>query len=380
MNSGTNSGAPVPADVAPPRLMLTPGEPAGIGPDVCLQLAQRAARAELVAVADPALLRRRAAALGLDIELLPFEPGQSAIACAAGQLRCLPVPLRVTEQVGRLDPANGPYVLETLRQAVAPCLSGVADGLVTGPVHKGVINRSGTPFTGHTEFLAALTGAAQEVMMLATPGLRVALVTTHLPLSEVSAAITPARLEAVIRVLHAELQRRFHCPRPRILVCGLNPHAGEDGHLGGEEQAIIEPLLRRLRDEGMDLRGPLPADTLFCPDNLQGADAVLAMYHDQGLPVLKHMGFRRAINITLGLPILRLSVDHGTALELAGSGRADPASLAYAVDTAIDMVRGVTPGTVPDAIPEATPEATSEAMNEPMSDSVTEAMSNEVLS
>ncbi len=319
------------------RLMLTPGEPAGIGPDVCLQLVQQDSAAELVAVADPGLLRQRAEVLDLDLELLPFEPERPAVATAAGTLRCLPVPLAAPVVVGRPDPANAGYVLETLRAAVGQCMAGAADGLVTGPVHKGVINESGIPFTGHTEFLAALTGAEQEVMMLATPGLRVALVTTHLPLREVSDAITAERLEAVVRVLWRELQRRFGLSSPRILVCGLNPHAGEGGHLGSEEQTIIEPVLRRLRDEGMQLEGPLSADTLFCPANLEGADAVLAMYHDQGLPVLKHLGFRRAINITLGLPILRVSVDHGTALELAGRGRADPASLAYAVATAIDM-------------------------------------------
>ena len=326
-----------------PRLMLTPGEPAGIGPDICLQLAQQTSAAELVAVADPDMLRQRAAQLGLTVQLTPWQPDQPARRNQPSELRYTPVPLAAPTVAGHLNPANGPYVLETLRTAVRHCQSGAADGLVTGPVHKGVINESGTAFTGHTEFLAELTNAKQEVMMLATPGLRVALVTTHLPLADIAAAITSERLEAVIRVLNAELQRRFAIPKPHILVCGLNPHAGEDGHLGKEEQQIIEPLLETLRKDGIDLEGPLPADTLFRPDNLQRADAVLAMYHDQGLPVLKHMGFKRAINITLGLPILRVSVDHGTALDLAGSGRADPSSLRYAIDTAIAMATGNTP-------------------------------------
>ena len=338
------------ASTSLPRLMLTPGEPAGIGPDICLQLAQQPAAAELIAVADPALLQQRAAQLGLSVQLTSWDPAQPARSNHPGELRYTPVALNAPGKAGTLDPANGPYVLETLRRAVSHCQNGNADGLITGPVHKGVINESGTTFTGHTEFLAEITNAKQEVMMLATPGLRVALVTTHLPLSDIPAAITRERLKAVIRVLHAEMQRRFAIPKPHILVCGLNPHAGEDGHLGSEEQQIIAPLLEELRNDasgdpggGIDLEGPLPADTLFRPDNLQRADAVLAMYHDQGLPVLKHMGFKRAINITLGLPILRVSVDHGTALDLAGSGRADPSSLRYATDTAIAMATGNTP-------------------------------------
>jgi len=329
-----------------PRLMLTPGEPAGIGPDITIKLAQQCCPAELVAVADPELLRQRAEALGLPLRLTRWSagtPGTPARPNQPGELRYTAVTMANPARPGRLDPANGDYVLDTLRVAVGHCQSGIAQGMVTGPVHKGVINQSGTSFSGHTEFLAELTAATQEVMMLATPGLRVALATTHLPLSEVAAAITSERLEAIIRVLASELKRRFALPQPRILVCGLNPHAGEDGHLGSEEQRIIEPLLKRLRAEGMDLEGPLSADTLFRPDQLQRADAVLAMYHDQGLPVLKHMGFRRAINITLGLPILRVSVDHGTALDLAGSGRADPASLNYAIETAIAMASGATP-------------------------------------
>lgn len=328
---------------ATPRLVLTPGEPAGIGPDICVTLAQRPQRAELVAVADPALLRQRADRLGVGLRLRQWQPDRPAAATRAGELHYHPVPLNAPAIPGQLDPANAPYVLETLRVAVGHCMAGAAQALVTGPVHKGVINRAGTRFSGHTEFLAELTGAEQEVMMLATPGLRVALVTTHLPVNQVSAAITADRLRAVIEVLHRELRDRFAIDDPRILVCGLNPHAGEDGHLGDEEVRVIEPVLEQLRASGLQVIGPLPADTLFRPEQLRAGDAVLAMYHDQGLPVLKHVGFRQAINVTLGLPIIRVSVDHGTALDLAGSGRADPASLAYAVATAVDLASGQTP-------------------------------------
>jgi 4-hydroxythreonine-4-phosphate dehydrogenase len=317
------------------RLALTPGEPAGIGPDLCVQIAQGPLAAELVAIADRKLLQERAQRLDLPLELLQFDPVQPR-ASGNGHLSLLEVPLARTAECGHPDPANAGYVLETLRQGVAGCLDGRFDALVTGPVHKAVINDAGIPFTGHTEFLAELCGG-HPVMMLASPGLRVALVTTHLPLSEVSARITRPLLTQVLGVLEGDLRRRFGIPRPRILVCGLNPHAGEGGHLGREEIEVIEPVLRQLRAAGMDLEGPLPADTLFTPRRLQGADAVLAMYHDQGLPVLKHLGFGRAVNITLGLPIVRTSVDHGTALELAGSGHADIGSLKMALDTAAEM-------------------------------------------
>ncbi len=318
-----------------PRLALTPGEPAGIGPDLCVQIAQGPLAGELVAVADPKLLQQRARRLGLPLELQAFDPAQPR-ASGNTRLSLLAVPLARAAVCGRLDPANAGYVLETLRQAVAGCRDGRFDALVTGPVHKAVINDAGIPFTGHTEFLAELCGG-DPVMMLATPGLRVALATTHLPLAEVSAQITRPLLTRVLGVLAGDLRRRFGIPRPRILVCGLNPHAGEGGHLGREEIDVIEPVLRQLRAAGLDLEGPLPADTLFTPPRLQGADAVLAMYHDQGLPVLKHMGFGRAVNITLGLSIIRTSVDHGTALELAGSGRADIGSLQMALDAAARM-------------------------------------------
>jgi 4-hydroxythreonine-4-phosphate dehydrogenase len=265
---------------------------------------------------------------------IPPTPG------VPGELMLLHQPLPGSRAPGVLDSSNARYILDTLRRATEGCLQGEFAALVTGPLHKGSINEAGIPFTGHTEFLAELCHTNRVVMMLASDeggGLRVALATTHLPLREVSDAITPERLEWVLRILHRELQQRFAIPEPRILVCGLNPHAGEGGHLGHEEIEVIAPLLERLRSEGMNLLGPLPADTLFTPRYLKVTDAVLAMYHDQGLPVLKHLGFGRAVNITLGLPIIRTSVDHGTALELAGSGRAESGSLEYAIDVAAQM-------------------------------------------
>lgn len=319
-----------------PRLVLTPGEPAGIGPDLCVQLAQDGADAELVLAADPELLTARARQLHLPLTLLPFDPAAAPERLAPGCLRVLPVLLSQPAQAGRLDPANANYVLKTLDAAVDGCRRGVFDALVTGPVHKGVINDAGIAFSGHTEYLAARTGG-HPVMLLATEGLRVALVTTHLPLREVPAAITSETLGQVIEVLHHDLRQRFGIEHPRILVCGLNPHAGEGGHLGREEIEIITPVLEHYRARGWRLQGPLPADTLFTPDKLAQADAVLAMYHDQGLPVLKHLGFGRAVNVTLGLPIIRTSVDHGTALELAGSGRARADSFRYAIEVALQM-------------------------------------------
>jgi 4-hydroxythreonine-4-phosphate dehydrogenase len=318
------------------RVALTPGEPAGVGPDICLRLIQDALPAEPVAVADPVLLEWRAARLGLPLRLYPLDPAAPPRPHQPGSLAIVPVPLKTVERPGQVDPANAHYVLDTLRTAVALCREGRVGGLVTGPVHKGVINDAGIPFTGHTEFLAELTGTTTVVMMLAIPGLRVALATTHLPLREVGAALTPAHLTAVLRILHHDLVVRFGLPDPHILVCGLNPHAGEGGHLGREEIEVIGPVLEALRAEGMDLVGPLPADTAFIPTRL--ADAVLAMYHDQGLPVIKHLGFGQAVNITLGLPIVRTSVDHGTALDLAGSGRADSGSLAAAFTLALDLI------------------------------------------
>jgi len=322
---------------AVPRLALTPGEPAGIGPDLCVRLAQETQPAELVVVADPDLLAARAARLGLSLALRPYAAGAAPRVSGGGELTVIPVPLARPAVPGRLDPGNAPYVLDTLRRAVAACRAGELDALVTGPVHKGVINDAGIAFSGHTEFLAALTGG-EPVMLLACPGLRVALATTHLPLAAVPAVLTVDLLERVLRVLHHDLVMRFGIVRPRILVCGLNPHAGEGGHLGREELEVIGPVVARLRAEGLQLDGPLPADTAFVPGRLAQADAVLAMYHDQGLPVLKHRGFGTAVNITLGLPLIRTSVDHGTALELAGTDRGDLGSLRAAVRTAVELV------------------------------------------
>ncbi len=320
-----------------PRLALTPGEPAGIGPDLTVRLAQERLDAELVAVADPDLLLARARTLGLPLRLLDFRLERAGEPAPAGSLRVRPVALGTPAMPGRLDVRNAPYVLATLAAACDGCLAGTFDALVTGPVHKGVLNDAGIRFTGHTEFLAERCGA-EPVMLLATPGLRVALATTHLPLSQVSTAIDAPRLTRVIEILYGDLVRRFHIARPRILVCGLNPHAGEGGHLGREEIEVIAPVLSALRQRGWDLVGPLPADTAFVPERLHDADAVLAMYHDQGLPVLKHLGFGQAANITLGLPIVRTSVDHGTALDLAGTDRADLGSLRTAIAVAIEMV------------------------------------------
>ena len=320
------------------RLALTPGEPAGVGPDLTVDIAARPRDWELVAVADPELLAERAEGLGVHLRLEPWRPGEAA-PTEAGRLAVLPVTLRRPARAGVLDAANAPYVLDTLRRSVDGCRAGEFDALVTAPVHKGVINEAGVPFSGHTEFLAELTGGALPVMMLAAGGLRVALVTTHLPLRAVPDAITARRLEAVMEVLWGDLRRRFGLARPRVAVCGLNPHAGEGGHLGMEEVEVIEPVLGRLRRRGMDLLGPLPADTAFTPRQLREVDAVLAMYHDQGLPVLKHAGFGSAVNITLGLPLIRTSVDHGTALDLAGTGRAESSSLDAALAMAAELVR-----------------------------------------
>ena len=322
----------------PLPFVVTPGEPAGIGPDLCLLMAREAQPHTLIAIASLELLKSRAELLGLDIQLLPVQPDAwPQTPAPAGSLYIWDTPLEAPAEAGRLDPDNGPYVLETLTRAGRGCLNGTFAGMITAPVHKGVINEAGIPFSGHTEFLAELTHTEQVVMMLATHGLRVALVTTHLPLKDVASAITAERLERVTRILHADLVGKFGIARPRILVCGLNPHAGEGGHLGREEIEIIEPALARLRDEGIELIGPLPADTLFTPKNLEHCDAVLAMYHDQGLPVLKYKGFGAAVNVTLGLPIVRTSVDHGTALDLAGTGRIDTGSLQVALETAYQM-------------------------------------------
>ena len=319
-----------------PRLVITSGEPAGIGPDLCVMIAQQRWSATLVVAADPALLRARAMALKLPLRLIEVTDDLPAGPSEPGSLFVLPHRLDTVATAGQTDPGNARYALRLLDTAIDGCRNGRFDAMVTAPLHKGVINDAGIAFSGHTEYLAERLGG-HPVMLLACPGLRVALVTTHLPLRDVADAITPERLERVSRVLYDALRDRFRIEQPRILVCGLNPHAGEGGHLGQEENAIIAPMLERLRAEGLQLEGPLPADTLFNAARLEAADAVLAMYHDQGLPVLKYRGFGRAVNITLGLPIVRTSVDHGTALDLAGSGLIDPGSMVAAIEQAVAL-------------------------------------------
>jgi 4-hydroxythreonine-4-phosphate dehydrogenase len=317
-------------------LAVTAGEPAGIGPDLCLQLARQ--EQALVVLADKNMLQQRAALLGLNVQLHDYDP-QHRSPLPPGHLRVLHVPVAQSVRVGQLNPANSPYVLNLLTRAVQGCQSGEFAGMVTLPVHKGVINDAGIPFTGHTEFLAEKLHAEQVVMMLAGGGLRVALATTHLPLRQVADAITPALLEKVLNVIQRDLVRCFGIAKPRILVAGLNPHAGEGGYLGREEIDIMIPVLDRLRAQGMNISPPLPADTLFTPQRLAQCDCVLAMYHDQGLPVLKHASFGRGVNVTLGLPVIRTSVDHGTALDLAGSGRAEAGSMLEAIQMAADMAQ-----------------------------------------
>jgi 4-hydroxythreonine-4-phosphate dehydrogenase len=306
-----------------PVIVVTSGEPAGIGPELCLALTEREFPARLVVLGDRSLIQDRARMLGRSMT----------------GLEILHVPLAVPGVPGKLDVRNAAHVLALLDRALAGCVSGEYAAMVTGPLHKGIINDAGIPFTGHTEYLAAQTNTPRVVMMLAGAGLRVALATTHLPLKDVSAAITPQELETTIRILHADLRTKFGFERPHILVAGLNPHAGEGGHMGYEEIEVITPVLDKLRAEGMNLVGPLPADTLFTKNVLAGSHAQLAMYHDQGLAVLKFAAFDEGINVTLGLPIIRTSVDHGTALDLAGTGKASPTSLFAAVDAAIDMAR-----------------------------------------
>jgi len=326
-------------------LLITTGEPAGIGPELTLMLAAQGRLNNTVAVGDPTLLAQRAAMLAIKVEIVVAEPGSQQVS-SPGRLVVWPVALRAPATPGVLDPANAGYVLDTLQTAVEACLAGHAAAMVTAPLHKGVIIEGGYPhFTGHTEWLRDACGVDEVVMLLATDAalhatspqwqgesdLRVALVTTHLPLRDVADAITGERIARISRLLVADLQRQFGIAQPRVAVCGLNPHAGEDGHLGREELEIITPTLQALRAEGLNVEGPFPADTLFTPRHLAGVDAVLAMYHDQGLAVLKYAGFGQAANITLGLPLVRTSVDHGTALDLAGRGIANPSSLGVAV-------------------------------------------------
>lgn len=317
-----------------PPLVITPGEPAGIGPDLCIShVSANPAGNPVIVIADPVLMSERAAQLGSRIRISEYSGGDPE----ADVLNVLPVSLKAPCTPGVLDPANSAYVLETLNTAVEGCLCGQFSGLVTGPVQKSIINEAGISFSGHTEYLAELCQRDTVVMMLATEGLRVALATTHLPLTDVPEAITQPLLTNIITILHRDLQTKFGIENPEIIVAGLNPHAGESGHLGREEIETIIPVINACREQGMQLVGPLPADTLFTPKHLNTADAVLAMYHDQGLPVLKYKGFGNAVNITLGLPLIRTSVDHGTALDLAGTGKADTGSLNVAIRAAGEM-------------------------------------------
>lgn len=320
-------------------LVITPGEPAGVGPDLIISLAQMSWDLPWVVCADPQLLKTRAELLNLPLSLVEYNPATPPQAHTPSQICVLPIALHTNVIPSTLDTRNGLYVVETLARACDGCLNGEFSALVTGPVHKGIINDAGVHFTGHTEFFADRSHCERVVMMLATDTLRVALATTHLPLRDVADAITGELLHEIITILNHDLKTKFGIAEPQIYVCGLNPHAGESGHMGREEIDIIEPALTQLRQQGVHLHGPYPADTLFQPKYLTHADAVLAMYHDQGLPVLKYEGFGRAVNITLGLPFIRTSVDHGTALELAGTKSADAGSFCTALNLAINMIQ-----------------------------------------
>ena len=322
-----------------PCIAITAGEPAGIGPDLCIMLAQHRLKAKVVVIADADMLRARATQLKLAINIIPYIANDISIHNGGGSLTVLHQPIGQPAVAGYLDADNSQYVLETLKTATLGCMNNTFDAMVTAPVHKGIINDAGISFSGHTEFLAELTNTAQVVMMLVGGGMRVALATTHLALKDVPSAITRHSLETTIRILHHDLVHKFGIQNPRILVAGLNPHAGEDGYLGREEIDVINPVLEKLRLEGMQLIGALPADTLFAKHHLSTADAVLAMYHDQGLPVLKHASFGEGVNITLGLPIIRTSVDHGTALDLAGKGNIEIGSMLAAIELAILLAK-----------------------------------------
>ncbi|MCL2590428.1 MAG: 4-hydroxythreonine-4-phosphate dehydrogenase PdxA [Betaproteobacteria bacterium] len=319
-----------------PVLAITSGEPSGVGPELCVRLPERKWPAHLVVIGDAELIEERLERAGRALVVRPWQPGMKPEAGVFDVLHC---PLACPALAGKPNPKNAAYVLSTLDRALEGCTQGVFSAMVTAPVHKGVICDAGVRFSGHTEYLAAKTHTPQVVMMLVGGGMRVALATTHLPLADVPKALTQDGLTLTLEILHYGLVTGFGLPKPRILVAGLNPHAGEGGHIGHEEIDIIIPVLERLRAKGLDLIGPLPADTLFTPQKLREADAVLAMYHDQGLPVLKHASFGSGVNVTLGLPIIRTSVDHGTAFDLAGSGKADPGSLFAAVRLVIDMVK-----------------------------------------
>jgi 4-hydroxythreonine-4-phosphate dehydrogenase len=321
----------------PPRLILTCGEPAGIGPDLCIDIAGRPWPCDLVVAGDTEVLQARAQQLRKSVSFLPYEPNDARTEHRAGTLRVLHVPVAAVVRPGQLDRANARHVLQLLDRAVDGCMSGEFAAMVTAPVQKSVINDAGIKFSGHTEYLAGRTGGAHPVMMLTSGSLRVALATTHLPLKDVSAAITGELLQQVLHIVDRDLRTRFAIPAPRIIVCGLNPHAGESGHLGREEIEVIAPAVDVLRQAGMQLIGPAPADTAFTAHMLKQADAVLAMFHDQGLPVIKYAGFEKAVNVTLGLPLIRTSVDHGTALPLAGTGAAESGSLVTAIEVALQL-------------------------------------------
>lgn len=323
-----------------PVIAITAGEPAGIGPDLCVLLARQARAERLVVIGNTQLLAARAQRLGLPWHSIPFEATAGRPVAGTGAIPVLDVPLAAPVTAGRLDRHNAPYVLRTLEIALEGCLDGRFDAIVTAPVHKGIINDAGVAFTGHTEFFAERTHTPRVVMMLIGGGMRVALATTHLAVKDIAAHITRDSLETTLRILHHDMVTRFGLAVPRIAIAGLNPHAGESGHMGREEIDVMIPLINTLRAEGMDLSDPLPADTLFNPDKLKAFDCVLAMYHDQGLPVLKYASFGQGVNVTLGLPVIRTSVDHGTALDIAGSGKADPGSLHAAIDLAAVLARG----------------------------------------
>jgi len=321
-----------------PLVVVSSGEPAGIGPDISLALATRPFAARLAVLGDLELMRSRARLLGSHIELRACSEPRDVAEHEPGRLQVLPIALPAPAEPGKLDTRNAAYVLSMLHRGTELCLAGTASALVTAPVQKSVITQSGVAFSGHTELLAEITGAPQPVMLLAGKKLRVALATTHLPLRAVAGALERTKLESLIRILHRDMQRRFRIERPRVLVLGLNPHAGESGTLGTEEQTVIEPAVRTLAAEGLDVTGPVSADTAFTPESLERCDVVVAMYHDQGLPVLKALSFGEIVNVTLGLPIVRTSVDHGTALALAGTGGARPDSLFAAVELALELV------------------------------------------
>ncbi len=320
------------------RIIITPGEPAGIGPDITIAIAQQSWPVELLVIADPDVLLQRAEQLNLPLQCHLYD-AKSHRPHQAGSLIVLPVKTKAAVIPGTLNPANASYVIKTLELAASLCLQQEADGIVTGPVHKAIINQAGITFTGHTEFFAQYCGVEQTVMMFMVDQLKVALATTHLPLSQVSAKLTQTHLRSILKVLIKGLQQQFHLTSPRLTVCGLNPHAGEEGHLGREEIDVIEPVLAELRAQGHHLIGPLPADTAFIPTQLAQADVTLAMYHDQALPLIKYLGFDRAVNLTLGLPFIRTSVDHGTALHLAGTGRADSGSMQSAIKILLSSIR-----------------------------------------